>query len=196
MLSMMNGYRRWWFLTVPLLAALGCSDPVPRPSQGNLRLSIKQSSSSTTCPVTAQTYYVGNPKPPTAPPDPPAGSGVNPSIGDRFIDGEKGATIKCAVHGSGPYTFSGTIKAPSNEGDKVTLTITNGVVNADKATGTATVAAYTPQLLSTFTSAEGACTVAVVSAQVKAGSIWASVTCPIVTEPSTAATCSIANTTD
>ncbi|HET7541615.1 MAG TPA: hypothetical protein VFK05_17190 [Polyangiaceae bacterium] len=186
---MMNGYRRWWFLTVPLLAALGCSDPVPRPAQGNMTVSITQASGSASCPVPGKTYQVGNPKPPNVTSNPP-------TVGDRLIDGEHGAAIKCSVHGNGPYTFSGSIKALSSESDKVALTITNGVINADKTTGTATIAFSAPQLANTFTSAEGGCTITVISQNVKPGSIWASAACPTITEPSTAKVCAVGATTN
>jgi len=182
---MMNGYRQWWFLTVPLLAALGCSDPVPRPPQGNLTLSVQQAlTGPVNCPVPGKTYIVGNPSGPTAVDD-----------GDRLIDGEHGASIKCSVHGGGPYTFSGTIKGLSSESDKVTFTITNGNVSADKATGTATIAVNTPQLPGTFTSPEGGCALTIVNGNVKGGSIWATANCPTITEPSTAKTCAVGTTT-
>jgi hypothetical protein len=181
----MNGYRQWWFLTVPLLAALGCSDPVPRPAQGNLNLSVQQALvGAANCPVPGKTYVVGNPKGPTA-----------AVPGDRLIDGQNGASIKCSVHGGGPFTFSGTIKGLSSESDKVALTITNGTVNADKLTGTATIAVNTPQLAGTFTSAEGGCTISVVNQNVKGGSIWATAKCESVTEPTTAKTCAVGDTT-
>jgi hypothetical protein len=185
MLSMMNGCPRWSFLTVPLLAALGCSDPVPRPPQGNLTLSVqKPVSGALTCPVPGKTYVVGNP------------DGPNSSMaGDRLIDGENGATIKCSVKGSGPFNFSATIKARSSESDMVTLTITNGVINADKLTGTASVGVYTPQLAGTFTSTEGGCTAGVVAGNVKPGSLWATISCPIINYPSTGQACSVGTTT-
>jgi len=178
---MMNGCPRWSFLTVPLLAALGCSDPVPRPAQGNLNLSVQQG---TGCPVTAKVYQVGNPKPPST-----------ISSGDKLIDGENGATIKCAVHGGGPYTFSGTIQGRSSENDRVYMTMTGGVINADKISGTVTVAINTPQLSNTYTSDAGTCIVTVVNSNVKGGSLWATVSCAKVSEPSTATSCSVGPTT-
>jgi hypothetical protein len=146
-----------------------------------MTISIQKPTTGTlNCPVPGKTYQVGNPKSPS-PTD----------FGDRLIDGEHGASIKCSVHGSGPYTFSGTIKGTSSEKDPVTLTITSGVVNADKTTGTATVAVYTPQLAGTFSSAEGACTITVVGQQIKAGSVWATIACDSVTSSSTGQGCSI-----
>ena len=182
---MMNCCPRWSFLTVPLLAALGCSDPVPRPPQANMTLSITDATG-IKCPASAKTYQVGNPKPPVPPED-----------GDRLIDGEKGASIKCSVTGSGPYNFSATIKALSSESDKVTLTATNGVINADKETGSATIAVNTPQLSgNSFVSDPGACVVTVVSQNVKPGSLWASVSCAKVNLASTGQTCAVAMTTN
>jgi len=182
---MMNGCPRWSFLTVPLLAALGCSDPVPRPPQGNVTLSVqKPTTGSLTCPVPGKTYVVGNPKGPTT-----------AAPGDRYIDGENGATIACSVKGGGPFNFSATIKASSTESDKVTMTITSGVINADKKTGTATVGVFTPQLAGTFISPEGGCAVSVVGDNVKPGSLWATVSCPIINYPSTGQACSVGSIT-
>jgi len=180
---MMNGCPRWSFLTLPLLAALGCSDPVPRPPQASLMLSV-QVGPTTGCPVPGKIYQVGNPKPP---------SGT--FAGDPFINGEHGATIKCSVKGGGPYTFSGSIQALSSESDRVTLTVTDGLVAADKLTGTATIAVNTPQLAGTYVSPIGACTLTIVNQNVRGGSIWATATCPSIGEPSTGKTCSVGPTT-
>ena len=178
---MMNGCPRWSFLTVPLLAALGCSDPVPRPPQGNLTLSVQQAQTgAANCPVPGKTYQIGNPKAPDA-----------TQAGNPYIDGEHGASIKCSVKGGGPYNFSGTIKGVSSESDTVTMTMTNGVVAADKLTGTATIAINAPQLAGTFTSPPDMCTLTVVGGNVKPGSLWATVTCPSIADSSTGKTCSI-----
>ena len=184
---MMNGCPRWSFLTVPLLAALGCSDPVPRPAQGNLTLSIQPPDGPGTCPVPGHTYVVGNPLGPN-----------NAKPGDRLIDGEAGANIKCSVHGSATFTFSGTIKGTTSVGapDKVTFTISSGVINADKLTGTASIAVNTTGLAGNYTSAANGCTIAVVPGQVKAGSLWATATCPSITDPtSPGKACKVGDTT-
>ena len=182
---MMNGCPRWSFLTVPLLAALGCSDPVPRPAQGNLTLSIQKPTTGTpNCPLPGKQYVVGNPDGPNS-----------ISAGDRLVDGERNASIKCSVHGNGTFTFSGTIKGSSKEADKVTFAVSGGTINADKLTGTATVSVYTPQLADTFFSAEGACTVTVIGQQVKPGSVWASVSCASITAASTGQVCTVGDIT-
>jgi hypothetical protein len=174
MLSMKNGCPRWSILALPLLAAWGCSDPVPRPAQGNLTLSIQPPVGPGNCPVPGITYEIGNPKGPNT---------ISP--GDRLIDGEHAATIKCAVNGSSTFTFSGTVKGITNTtpSSKVAFQLTNGVINTDKMTGTATVAVNTNDLAANFTSPAGGCTVGVVGDNVKAGSLWATVTCPTITDP-------------
>jgi hypothetical protein len=185
MLSMMNGCPRWSFLTVPLLAALGCSDPVPLPAKGDATLSVQQPpTGAATCPVPGKTYVVAKKKGPNT-----------TDAGDRFIDGEDGATIKCSVKGGGPFTFSATIRALSTESAPVTLTLTSGVINADKLTGSATLAVNTPELANTYTSAVGACTIGVVGGNVKAGSLWATISCPLITDSSTGKGCSIGTIT-
>jgi hypothetical protein len=181
---MMNGCPRWSFLTVPLLAALGCSDPVPRPPQANLTLSIKKPpSGSGSCPVTGMTYQVGNPTPPTL--------GPPPQEGKRVISGEHGASIQCSVKGSGPFTFSANIKATTTTGDPLTVSVTNGVINADKATGTAQLNVYTKELSGSFISDTAGCTVGVVGDNVKPGSIWVSISCESIKNSSTAQECSV-----
>ena len=172
---MMNGCPRWSVLTLPLLAALGCSDPVPRPAQGNLTLSIQPPVGTGNCPVPGTTYVLGNPKGPNS-----------VSAGDRLIDGEHGATIKCSVQGSSTFTFSATIKGITNTtpSSKVSLQMSSGVINMDRMTGTATVAVNTNELGGSFTSPAGACTVGVVGDNVKGGSLWATVTCPSISDPS------------
>lgn len=176
---MMNGCPRWSILTLPLLAALGCSDPVPRPAQGNLTLSIQPPAPGVTgtCPLPGNTYVIAAP---------PNYQGPNNAMaGDRVIDGEHSASIKCSVHGSSTYTFSATIKGLTHTtpSSKVALTITNGTINMDKMTGTATIAANTTELAATYSSAAGACTVTVVGDNVKGGSLWATTYCPSITDP-------------
>ena len=169
---MMNA--RWSFLAVPLLAAMGCSDPVPLPAQGAISLSVQKPSkptAGTTCPLPGTTYQIGAPNPPST---------INP--GDSVIDGDKGAEVNCSVHGSGPFTFSGTLHGSTNDVNKypITVTFSDGNVGADKTTGTVSVSVFTPQLAGTFSSAPSACTVNVIGKQIKGGSIWATVSCAAV----------------
>jgi hypothetical protein len=184
---MMNGCPRWSVLALPLLAALGCSDPVPRPAQGNLKLSIQPPTGTGNCPVPGTTYELGNPKAPNT---------VSP--GDRLIDGEHGATIKCSVQGSSTFTFSGTLKGITNTtpSSKVSFQILSGSIDMGKMKGTATVAVNTNELAANFTSPAGDCAVSVVGDNVKPGSIWATITCPNITDPtSPGKACKVGDTT-
>src|SRR6478735_155689 len=155
-----------------------------RAAQGNASLSIQPSSlGQAQCPVSGRTYVIGNPQGPNS---------TQP--GDRLIDGENGAAIQCSVRGRGPFTFSGSIQATDRGGDTVTIAISNGVIDQDEQTGTATASVLTPQLGSAFSSAEAACTVLVVADNVKAGSLWATFSCLSVAAASTAQVCAIGAT--
>jgi len=122
---------------------------------------------------------LGDPKGPT-----------NLSPGDRLIDGEQGASISCSVLGTGPYTFSGAIRATTAQGELVDLEMTDGSITGE--TGSVTLSVATPQLASRFRSTAGGCAVTVLGENIKPGSVWASVACPTITDPSTpGATCSV-----
>ena len=172
---MMNA--RWSYLAVPLLAALGCSDPVPLPAQGAITLSVRLPTSTVngTCPDSGTTYLVGAPAAPTT---------GNP--GNSLVDGDKGAHISCSVKASGGgFAFSGSLAASTTQGDAypITVTFSNGVVDAN-GVGTASIGVYTPKLSATYSST-AACTIKVLGSplQVKGGSIWASFSCPSIAYP-------------
>jgi len=105
--------------------------------------------------------------------------------GDRLVNGQNSSTIKCSVQGSSTFAFSGTIKGTTNTtpSDQVSFTITAGTISTDKMTGTASVAVNTSGLAGNFTSPAGDCTVTVVGDNVKPGSIWATIKCPNITDP-------------
>jgi len=165
---MMNACPRWSILAVPVLAALGCSDPVPLPAQGAISLSIQNKEAS--CPESGFTYEVGAPKPPSV-----------SSPGDSVIDGESGAAISCSVRGKGTFTFSGSLHGVTLDSKHypITVNFTNGTVDAT-GKGTASLSVYTPVLAGNFNSSEP-CTVQVVGGQIKGGSMWATFTCPSIT---------------
>ena len=174
---MKNGCPRWSVLALPLLAALGCSDPVPRPAQGNLTLSIQKPEGAGNCPVPGNQYVIAAP---------PGYHGPNTQMaGDRLVNGQNSSTIKCSVQGNSTFNFSGTISGTTHTtpSDHVTFTITSGTINMDKMTGTATVGVNTNGLAGNFTSPAGDCTVTVVGDNVKPGSIWATIKCPNITDP-------------
>ncbi|HEY5374580.1 MAG TPA: hypothetical protein VIK01_12910 [Polyangiaceae bacterium] len=193
---MKNACSRWSFLAVPVLAALGCSDPVPLPNKGAINLEI--SGPSSTCPEPGNVYPVG--KLVNDPSDPTgmrkkalAPSGTDP--GESVVDGEGGAKISCSVRGKGPFTFSGSLQATSADEakDLISITFSNGVVNDDKTTGTVSVQVFTTQLAGQFASGSTPCTVSVINQQIKGGSIWANFSCPSLTQPPSGV-CSSAST--
>ena len=160
------------------------------PGQGAITLQVGGPSS--TCPVPGNIYPVGKLK--TDPSDPTgkrkialAPSQTDP--GQSVVDGDGGTKVSCSVRGKGPYTFSGTLHATSTDeqNDPITVTFSNGVVNADKTTGTVDVQVFTPQLAATFSSGSTPCTVTVINSQIKGGSIWADFSCPSLTQPPSAA---------
>ncbi|HEX3849352.1 MAG TPA: hypothetical protein VHW01_00210 [Polyangiaceae bacterium] len=183
---MKNACSRWSFLAVPVLAALGCSDPVPLPAQGAISLQIGGPSS--TCPEPGNVYPVGKLK--NDPTDPTgmrkiAQAPSDSDPGQSVVDGESGTTVSCSVRGKGPFTFSGSLHATSNDEakDPITVTFSNGVVNDDKKTGTVMIGVFTPQLDGQFSSGSVPCTVNVINQQIKGGSIWADFSCPNLTSP-------------
>ena len=104
------------------------------------------------------------------------------SPGGSLVDGEHGAQVSCAVQGTGPFTFSGSLKATTTTGEPfpIQVVLTDGSVGADF-TGTANVSIYTPKLTGNFSGTS--CIVQVVGQQIKGGAIWASFSCPSVFEP-------------
>jgi hypothetical protein len=157
---MKNACSRWSFLAVPVLAAFGCSDPVPLPAQGAISLQVGGPSS--TCPALAP-------------------SETDP--GQSVVDGEGLTTVSCSVRGNGPYTFSGSLHATADDAmqDLITISFSNGVVNSDKTTGTVDMRVFTPQLDNTFSNGSTPCAIQVLNQQVKGGSIWADFSCPSLT---------------
>jgi hypothetical protein len=149
----------------------GTAGAAALPGQGAISLQIGGPSS--TCPEPGQVYPVGKPAP----------SATDP--GQSVVDGVGDTNISCSVRGTGPYTFSGSLHATSSDGnrDPITVTFSNGVIDANRTTGTATVTVFTPQLSASFASGSTPCTVEVINQQVKGGSIWANFSCPSLTSP-------------
>ena len=188
---MMNACTRWSFLAVPVLAAFGCSDPVPLPAQGAVTLEISPGAAGT-CPISAGMGYAIGAKKKT-------GVGVDApndvTFGTSVIDGDHGASVSCSVKGQadGTFKFSGSLHSFSGDGNLVTVTITNGTINADKTNGTGQVGVFTTQLVGTYDSGAMPCTFTVLNGQVKGGAIWADFTCPSISE--TGRACSISKST-
>ncbi len=182
---MMNAYPRWSLLALPLLAGVGCSDPVPPPAQAAITLEIGQPVSPVSgrnCP-TIKTYSVGAYDSKTM-------MYLSPSAtdhGQSVISGENQSSISCSVSGGGGnFKFSGSIVAPSS-GGPVTVSFSNGVIS--NGTGTADINIYTPPpgLGANFSnvglSPAMPCTFTVVNGQIKGGSMWASFACPDIEAP-------------
>jgi len=175
---MMNACARWSILAVPVLAALGCSDPVPLPAQGAISLSVQKpitSVNGSTCPESGHVYDVSDGNRPPSESTP----------GESVIDGEGGAKVSCSVRKSGTsYVFSGSFSGTTSSAPiyPITVSFRDGVINADKVTGTANVSVYTPVLAASFGST-APCTFHVIGGNVKGGSIWASFTCGSLANP-------------
>ncbi|MEP7050917.1 MAG: hypothetical protein ABJB12_11205 [Pseudomonadota bacterium] len=180
---MMNACTRWSFLAVPVLAALGCSDPVPLPAEGAVTLGLQgpMQVTQTSCPVGAgRSYQVG-----FRAKDGSVQAPTEILPGKSVIDGENSTVVSCSVHkqSDGSYAFSGSLQAPSSEHDPINVTISNGLISSDGVTGTGAVSVFTPQLAGTFASGSTPCTFKVIKNQVKGGAIWASFSCPSIAQP-------------
>ena len=175
----MNLSSRWCVTAIVALGALGCSDPVPPPAQGAFIASVNSVSPSPpgkSCPAGAAFTY-----------DVPNESETKPTeVLDadtylhKIIDGEDASTVRCEVKGGSTFTFSGRISL----GGKA-LEISDGTLGADKK-GTARITVTNSLRISTSLSAPSAnCVVNAAGAagnnfQVRAGSMWASFSCPSV----------------
>jgi hypothetical protein len=181
---MMNAYRRCSFLAVPLLAALGCSDPVPPPAQGAVTFTVgppTMAVSAMSCPEGGHTYQVGAVDPKTMLDLAPTQNDPGQSV----ISGESGSSITCSVTGGkGNFNFSGSLHAATPHDGLITITF-NGAINMmdtdGNPTGTASVSVFTPT--SGSLSGNAPCTVTVLQGQIKGGSMWASFTCDQVSSP-------------
>ncbi|MEO7036000.1 MAG: hypothetical protein ABI335_19445 [Polyangiaceae bacterium] len=195
---MMNACPRWSFLAVPVLAAFGCSDPVPLPAQGAVTLGLQGPMENVTqmsCPVGAGKNYqvgakttMGTVTTVHAPNDSDHGLSV--------IDGDSGTSVSCSVRkqADGSFAVSGSLSAASGEGDPITVTLINVVINSDLVNGTGEVSVFTPQLATTFDSGSTPCTFNVINKNVKGGSIWMDFACPAIAKPPSSL-CSIMRST-
>lgn len=172
---MMNVRLRCSILAVPLLAALGCSDPVPLPAQAAMTLSIQKSMSS--CPDSGTTYAFGAVK------DKVIQSPTANNHGQSVVNGDQGSTISCSVKkaSDGSYAFSGSVKGTANGDQVVTVTFNNGVIGADLK-GSASLYVFTRVFSQSYsTPGDKPCTFNVVNNQLKNGALWATFSCPALT---------------
>ncbi|MEO8903690.1 MAG: hypothetical protein ABI488_15470 [Polyangiaceae bacterium] len=118
------------------------------------------------------------------------------TAGESVVDGDGNTSVTCSVRkqADGSFAVSGSISAASGEGDLITVSLINVVINPDLTTGTGEVRVFTTQLAGPFDSGSAPCTFTVVRKQVKGGSIWADFSCPSIANPPSNL-CSITNST-
>jgi hypothetical protein len=171
----MHVSSRWCVTAVFALGALSCSDPVPPPAQGAFLTTIKAPSpvpAGKSCPTSVSFTY-----------DVPSILATKPlealdenTYLHRTIDGEDNASVSCKVVGSSSFTFSGRIVLGGSA-----ISIASGTLGADKK-GTAQITVTNSKDLSgSLISPSPNCVIT--AYQVKAGSMWASFTCPSVEAP-------------
>jgi len=184
----MNLSSRWCVTAVVALGAIGCSDPVPPPAQGAFIAEVRSGVAGRQCPSGASiTYDV----PVVSPTDPSAdcqkrGFTSCKLDADTYlhhvINGEDGVEASCSVKGKGPFTFEGQVRS-GGQG----IAISGGTLGADgKGTARITLTKTNmPGFSSALSSAPAGCTIQATldekgKLQAKAGSMWASYTCPVV----------------
>jgi len=142
------------------LSALSCSDPVAPPAQGAMGINVttKPPSPAGVCNIKAHNAQIGaNPPTSSAP-------------GDRVIDGQDGAAVRCSVSGSGAFSISGSL----SQGP--TSFQISGSFNGT--TGTGTAAEYDPENGQFLSSKPDDCTITVAPPQeIASGRIWADFKC-------------------
>lgn len=172
---------RWCVMALFAYGALACSDPVPLPAQGALNTTV----SSVSPPVAGKACSAGAAftyEVPEVRTDHPGDILTSSNYDYHVIDGANRASVKCSVTGGPTFRFSGDL-ALDGEG----FEISNGVVDASNK-GTATVTIKNSQHLSSSLISPAPCTIDVAigannKPQIKAGSIWATFTCPSVESP-------------
>jgi hypothetical protein len=177
---MMNACPRWSLLTLPLLASLGCSDPVPLPARGRLTLEVYQVNPPVpqkACPAPGE-YLIGDYNSQKMSTDSPSAS----NSGSGLINGDGSTKIQCSVKTSsnGGFDFSGSMNATTHDGSAVSITFDNGHMAADN-TGTANVQLFTSPLLANFSSGSTPCTFQGID--VNRGHFFASMYCAQISSP-------------
>ena len=146
--------------------ALSCSDPVAPPAQGAMEIRIYPPSNAgaNKCSLPAHVKILsGNPTDTAKP------SKTEP--GERLIDGQDGASVKCTVSGGGSFSVSASVlKDPVSFGMSASI---NGT------TGTGSVSEYDPDDTVTLISDPAGCTFTVTPPQeIASGRVWGSFSCP------------------
>jgi len=180
----MNVSPRWCVTAIVALGAAACSDPVPPPAQGAVRVTVESASpaiAGKSCPVTNLVYDVPHVDGLATPGDVLSESTYKKHI----IDGQDGATVHCSVSGGPTFTFSGHVALGGRALDILDGTVAANLMGTARITVTDTAEATSGFSHSLASPSAGPCAIKVVTAQngvaqVKKGSVWASYTCPSV----------------
>lgn len=154
--------------------AIGCSDPVPPPAQGDSLIHyVPAASNPSSCTIGAHTAAIPSSNQTKAVPD-----HAQNDPGTRAVDGQNGAGVQCRVAGSSSFTFNGNMSAGAAS-FVVSGTVTKGgggsgrIAAADPGTAGHGFAPGSGDPSCTFSVAEQ-------NLQIAAGRIWATFTCPTV----------------
>ena len=178
---------RWCVSAVFAFGALACSDPVPPAAQGAFIANVKSGVPGKICPSGQSITY-------DVPHEDPIQDATKILDKDTYVDhltdGAEGAAVRCTVRGGSTFTFDGLVKS-GTKGHS--LEITSGTL-AENKKGTARITltkSDDPGFSHAMTApTTNLCTIdaaptASNAFQVKAGSMWASFSCPmVVAEPS------------
>jgi hypothetical protein len=186
----MNLLSRSCVSAVFAFGALACSDPVPPAAQGAFIANVKSGVPNRMCPSgTSLTFDVPHE-------DPIMDAALildQDTYVEHVTDGQDGSLVRCSVRGSSTFTFDGRIQSGLHDSVGQALEISGGTLGENKK-GTARITLQKPSNPG-FSSALSAppSSLCVIDAaptasnafQVKAGSLWAHYSCPmIIAEPS------------
>jgi len=180
----MNVSPRWCVTAIVALGAAACSDPVPPPAQGAVRVTVQSASpaiAGKSCPVTNLVYDVPHVIEPMDP-SKPRETLTESTYVHHIIDGQDGATVHCSVSGGPTFTFNGHVALGGRALDISGGTVAANLMGTARITVTDTAEATSGFSHSLASPGTDPCVIKVVTpqsgvAQVKKGSIWASYTC-------------------
>ncbi len=145
-----------------MLAAAGCSDPVPSSAAAGLNLNVGVAAS---CPMMSGfPDDLGNP-PPTM-----------TSSGAPVFNGEAGVSVSCTLRdtGGGSYAVSASI---TSRDPRVAFGLNDGTINIADGKGTGAVSINSTSLESTIDSKDTPCTLSVIAIQADKQALWAHFDC-------------------
>ncbi len=174
----------WFPAAVLSVLSLSCSDAAPNPAAVGLTLGIAPPSipqSGFQCNTSGTTKSIGEPAP----------IGTNP--GNRINDGDSGVKVDCKVSGKDKFSFSASIE----QGKNVKFSMSGGSIDTATGKGTFNASLYTPESLGLATDPSTPCTIDInppeAPYQVKAGTLYAQWSCPVMKAAPTTA-CGVSGT--